>query len=63
MEIALFSREESDIDLPPGGRLPDLEYADDTVLLSEDAGETPLAEYDIAGWLVDDRHEHRSTTK
>ncbi|VDP90187.1 unnamed protein product [Echinostoma caproni] len=37
-ETALSSCEESGIDLLPGGRLSDLEYAGDVVLLSEDPG-------------------------
>ncbi|VDP92533.1 unnamed protein product [Echinostoma caproni] len=36
METALSSCEDSGIDLLPGGRLSDLDYADDIVLLSED---------------------------
>ncbi|VDP91783.1 unnamed protein product, partial [Echinostoma caproni] len=36
VETALSSCEDSGIALLPGGRLSDLEYADDNVLLSED---------------------------
>ncbi|VDP95639.1 unnamed protein product [Echinostoma caproni] len=38
METALSSCENSSIDLLPGSRLFDLEYADDVVLPSEDSG-------------------------
>ncbi|VDP41817.1 unnamed protein product, partial [Echinostoma caproni] len=38
IETALSSCEDSGIDLLPGGRLSDLQYADDIVILSEDPG-------------------------
>ncbi|VDP92288.1 unnamed protein product [Echinostoma caproni] len=44
LETALYSCRDS-IDLLPGGRLSDLEYADDIVLLSEDTEEYNIARY------------------
>ncbi|VDP81310.1 unnamed protein product [Echinostoma caproni] len=46
--VALSSCEESGIDLLPGGRLSDLKYADDIVLLSEDPGMSTVPEVLIA---------------